>query len=346
MEDIMKSRIIKLSACLMASAMILTGGTVTSLAAQGEQAALGQTTFEVAAVTKTAAAKKTASTVTKKKTTSKYDKMGVAKVSSYVNVRSKASTDSKIVGKLKNKSVATILSKKNGWYKVKSGSVSGYVKAEYLVVGDADLVKSVSYKVATVKTETLRVRKKANSKASIVGLVSQDDKLKVVNAKNSDWVKVKTSDGKGYVSADYVKVSETYHYAEKITTQSVSASSSETAASTGSGGSAVANYGLQFLGRPYVWGGESLTNGSDCSGFIKSVYAHFGVSLPHSSYALRSVGRGVSYSEAQAGDIICYDGHVALYIGGGRIVHASNPTDGVKTSNAAYRQILAVRRVL
>lgn len=328
----------------MASAMILTGGTVTSLAAQGDTAALGQTTFEVAAVTKTTAAKKTASTTAKQKTDSKYDNIGVAKVSTYVNVRSKASTGSKIVGKLKNKSVATVLSKKNGWYKVKSGSVKGYVKADYLVVGDADLVKSVSYQVATVKTETLRVRKKATSKSSIVGLVSQDDTLKVVNAKNSDWVKVKTSDGNGYVSADYVKLKDTYRYAKKVTTQSSTAAKTA-ATSVSDSGSAVASYGLQFLGRPYVWGGESLTNGSDCSGFIKSVYAHFGVSLPHSSYALRGVGKSVNYSEAQAGDIICYDGHVALYIGGGQIVHASNPNDGVKVSNATYRQILAVRRI-
>ena len=112
-------------------------------------------------------------------------------------------------------------------------------------------------------------------------------------------------------------------------------------------GQAVVDYAVQFVGNPYVWGGTSLTNGADCSGFIMSVYAHFGYSLSHSSAAMRSVGRGVSYAEAQPGDIICYDGHVAIYMGGGQIVHASNAKDGIKiSSNAAYRTILAVRRLV
>jgi cell wall-associated NlpC family hydrolase len=106
------------------------------------------------------------------------------------------------------------------------------------------------------------------------------------------------------------------------------------------------NYALQFVGNPYKYGGSSLTSGADCSGFIMAVYKKFGVSLPHSSSALRSVGRGVSYSEAKPGDIICYSGHVALYMGGGKIVHASNPKDGIKISyNAQYKTILAVRRI-
>ena len=112
-------------------------------------------------------------------------------------------------------------------------------------------------------------------------------------------------------------------------------------------GQAVADYACQFVGNPYVWGGTSLTNGADCSGFIMSVYANFGVSLPHSSAAMRSCGTEVSYSEAMPGDIICYSGHVAIYLGGGSIVHASNEKDGIKISgNAAYRTILSVRRVI
>lgn len=112
-------------------------------------------------------------------------------------------------------------------------------------------------------------------------------------------------------------------------------------------GQSVVNYACQFVGNPYVWGGTSLTNGADCSGFIVSIYAKFGVSLPHSSGAMAGCGRGVSYSEAMPGDIICYAGHVAIYMGGGQIVHASNAKDGIKISgNAAYRPIVAVRRVL
>lgn len=146
--------------------------------------------------------------------------------------------------------------------------------------------------------------------------------------------------------------------------KSSSTSGSNTAASSGSStssknntsgssvsynptGQSVVNYACQFVGNPYVWGGTSLTNGADCSGFIMSVYAKFGVSLPHSSGAMAGCGRGVSYSEAMPGDIICYAGHVAIYMGGGQIVHASNAKDGIKISgNAAYRPIVAVRRVL
>lgn len=128
--------------------------------------------------------------------------------------------------------------------------------------------------------------------------------------------------------------------------ESTSSGSTSKPSYSGKGSSVVA-YATQFVGNPYVWGGESLTNGADCSGFIKSVYAHFGVSLPHSSAAMRSCGVGVSYSEAMPGDIICYSGHVAIYMGGGAIVHASNKKDGIKISyNAAYRTILAVRRVI
>ncbi len=111
-------------------------------------------------------------------------------------------------------------------------------------------------------------------------------------------------------------------------------------------GRAIADYGLQFLGNPYVFGGTSLTNGTDCSGFTQSVYRHFGYSLPRSSTAQRSAGREVPYSEAQPGDLICYAGHIAIYIGNGQIVHASTPKTGIKVGTATYRTILSVRRIV
>ncbi len=111
-------------------------------------------------------------------------------------------------------------------------------------------------------------------------------------------------------------------------------------------GKNIAKYGCQFIGNPYVYGGTSLTNGADCSGFIYRIYADFGYSVPRTSTSLRSCGVGVDYADAQPGDIICYDGHVGLYCGGGYIVHASTEKTGIKISNATYRKILAVRRVV
>lgn len=111
-------------------------------------------------------------------------------------------------------------------------------------------------------------------------------------------------------------------------------------------GKRLAKYACQYIGNPYVAGGTSLTNGADCSGFTFRVYSDFGYSIPRTSYEQRSCGTGVDYSNAQPGDLICYDGHVAMYIGGGMIVHASTQRTGIKISNANYRPILAVRRVV
>ena len=111
-------------------------------------------------------------------------------------------------------------------------------------------------------------------------------------------------------------------------------------------GKKIATYACQFIGNPYVLGGTSLTNGTDCSGFTQSVYRNFGYSIPRTSTSQRSCGRAVSYAEAQPGDLICYAGHVGIYIGGGMIVHASSAKTGIKVSYATYRSILAVRRVI
>ena len=135
--------------------------------------------------------------------------------------------------------------------------------------------------------------------------------------------------------------------ANSSNSSSDSSSDSSSASSSSGSGSSVVSYATQFVGNPYVWGGTSLTSGADCSGFVQSVYANFGVSLPRTSYEQQNAGYEVSYADAQPGDLICYGGHVAIYMGNGQIVHASNARDGIKVSdNAAYRTITSVRRLV
>ncbi len=149
-----------------------------------------------------------------------------------------------------------------------------------------------------------------------------------------------------YEYDEYGNVIDTDNTVDNSSSESSSDSSASSSTSSGSG-SSVVSYATQFVGNPYVWGGTSLTSGADCSGFVQSVYANFGVSLPRTSYEQQNAGYEVSYADAQPGDLICYGGHVAIYMGNGQIVHASNSRDGIKVSNnAAYRTITSVRRLV
>jgi len=321
-----------------------------------------------------------------------FSNLVIAKVNDYVNVRSVPSEEGEIVGKLYDKSVGDFIFERDGWYKITSGNVTGYVKGEYCVTGqDAiDLAKEVGTRVATVTTTTLKVRESQGTDAPVLGLVPIDEELSVVEELDG-WVKVDIEEGYGYVSSDYVSLRTDFVRAEskeeeearlereeaakkaakeaaKKAEQKVAkdkaakaanaqggnsqkeqqkAQPSAPAPSGGSGvGSAVVDYAMQFVGNPYVYGGSSLTNGTDCSGFVMRVYENFGVSLPHSSSADRSQGYDVGGLEnAQPGDIVCYSGHVGIYAGNGQIVHASTSKTGIIVSNANYRNVLAVRRI-
>ncbi len=314
-----------------------------------------------------------------------FSNLVIAQVSYYVNVRDIPSEDGEVVGKLYNNSAGEWLDKDGDWYKIKSGNVTGYVKSEFVVSGAAakDLAKKVGERVAVVTTTTLKVREDASLDSAVLGLVPMEDRLTVVE-ETDDWVKVSIEEGDGWVSKEFVTVSTEFPKAEskaeeearlrkeEAARQAAIAAANRAAAAknggkksggsgkksgggggggsysaSGSGaGSSVANYALQFVGNPYVYGGSSLTGGTDCSGFTMSVYRNFGVSLPHSSGAQRSVGYSVGgLANAQAGDIVCYSGHVGIYIGGGQIVHASTAKTGIKVSNAGYRSVLDVRRI-
>lgn len=325
----------------------------------------------------------------------------IADVTDYVNIRSEANEESEILGKLYDKSVGTYIDENGEWIQIESGSVKGYVKAEYVLTGEDAKKRAdeVGARLAEVTTTTLKVREEATTDSDVLGLIPGGDILSVKEEVDG-WIKVSIEEGEGYVSTDYLNVYTENVKAESVeeertrlekeeaerkaaeeaakkalqekeaakkaatkkpTIQSLNttskkqasvaspSSSSEQQASTGNAslGQQIASYGLQFVGNPYVYGGTSLTDGTDCSGFVKSVYAHFGISMPRTSGEQGSTGRNVgSIGNAQPGDIVWYSGHIAIYIGNGNVVHASNEKEGIKVSNASYRTILGVRRIV
>ena len=337
----------------------------------------------------------------------------IAQVDNYLNIRSKASEDSKVVGKLYSNGVGTIIKEKDGWYKIESGSVTGYVKADYVLAGEEAQKKAdeVGDRLAIVTTTTLKVREKAKKDATVLTLVGEGEVLSV-KKESENWVKIKTDDYSGYVSAEYVDLyteneqaesieeerarlereeeakrleeearrqellaqqqatsnRSTTHTSSNSTSNGTSSSSSNSSSSSSSSsvgsssqssgstststgnkslGQQIANYAVQFKGNPYVYGGTSLTNGADCSGFVMSVFRNFGISLPRTSGAQATVGRRVaSISQAQPGDLIAYSGHIGIYIGNGKLIHASSPKTGIIISDVNYRPIKSIRRIV
>lgn len=264
-----------------------------------------------------------------------YKNLGIAKVEGSLNIRKKAGKDSKVVGKMTNHDACEILGTKGEWTKISSGKVKGYVKSEYLITGDKarEIAKKEIVTVATVNTTTLRVREKTSMDSAILSLVGKGEDLVVEKIKDN-WYKVEVDDQKGYVSSEYVELSEKLPTAETVTELKSGDGVSDVRVS-------LVQYALQFVGNRYVWGGTSLTNGIDCSGFTMQIYARYGISLPHHAASQPGYGTRISASEARPGDLFFYGGrggigHVGIYIGNGQIVHASNERTGITISSAYY----------
>lgn len=275
-----------------------------------------------------------------------YTNLGMSVISSgNLNIRQEASTDSEVVGILTNHNACELLEDAGDWYKVTSGKVTGYVNKQYLVTGDeAESIAEQEIKtVATVNTETLNVRAEKSTEAAVLSQVGNSEAF-TVNYVADGWVEISVDDSVGYISQDYVTLAQALPTAKTIEQVKYGDGVSDVRTS-------VVSYALQFVGNRYVWGGTSLENGVDCSGFTMRILGKYGISLPHSSKAQPSYGTKISASEAKPGDLFFYGSgrsisHVAIYIGNGQIVHASNKRDGIKVSNAYYRNPICVARYL
>lgn len=275
-----------------------------------------------------------------------YTNLGIAHVDNHLNIREEPSESGKLVGKLSKNAACEILSIEDGWAHIKSGKVEGYCSTDYLYTGQQaiDKAKEVASLIAVVDTETLKVREEPNTECAVITLIPQDEELEVVEVMENGWIKFLLDDEEAYVSGDFVKVEERLEKAATLTELLYGQGVSDVRVD-------LVQYAKQFIGNPYVWGGTSLTNGADCSGFTMSIFKKYGISLPHHAASQAQMGTKVTLAEAQPGDLVFYAkngsiNHVAIYIGGGQVVHASSPKTGIKISSVNYRTPAAVRRYL
>lgn len=274
-----------------------------------------------------------------------YENLGIANVSDWLNVRKEPGESGEIIGKMPSYAGADVLGEENGWYQIKSGKVTGYVSGDYLLTGaDARaLADEKAADMAVCNSGGLRVREEPSLEAPVITLVAEGEELEVVSVEG-DWVQIMLDDEKAYVFGEYVDIAKKLEKAVSVVELKYGQGVSDVRVD-------LVNYAKQFLGNPYVWGGTSLTNGADCSGFVLSVFKKYGVSLPHHSGSQAKMGTQISLSEAKPGDLVFYAkngtvNHVAIYIGNGQVIHASSPRTGIKISNATYRTPYCVRRVL
>ena len=285
------------------------------------------------------------------KVSKQFQKLAISIAKDFVYVRKSASTGCKAIGKLHRGSAGTILGKKGAWVKISSGSLKGYVKKEYIATGaDAEkLAEKYGTKYAVLKkgTSVLNVREEKNTSSDIVTQLPEGKRY-TVKSENADWCKVKVQGKSGYVAKEYVHTKYSFKEAKSLkkkTKETVRSYASENKAES------LISYAKQFIGNKYVWGGTSLTNGTDCSGFTLRVFQKFGYSLPRTSAEQAGCGSSVKLSELKPGDLVFYKRggrvhHVAIYIGGGQIVHAAGAKWGIITSNMNYSRVSHARRIL
>ncbi len=274
-----------------------------------------------------------------------YTNLGIANVDNNLNIRAIPGEDGKLVGKLPKDAACEVIDSDGTWAHIKSGKVEGYVSCEYLLTGIQAKYRAEELvtTIATVTTDSLKVRAEANTDSEVITMVPNGEQLEVA-ASEGDWVRVYLDDEEVFVSADYVQVDARLNTAITMTELLYGQGVSDVRVD-------LCQYAKEFLGNPYVWGGTSLTKGADCSGFVLSIYKKYGISLPHSSRAQANCGTKITLAEAQPGDLIFYGkgktiNHVAIYIGGGQVIHASSPKTGIRISNATYRTPLTVVRIL
>ena len=289
-----------------------------------------------------------------------YDNLVISKVNNYLNVRAEPKSDGKIIGKMTSKAAGEILETLDGWYKIQSGPIVGYISSDPQYTATGQEAKDIAMETATlkaiIKTDVLNVRTEPNTDSKIWTQIVKDERYQVVSQLDG-WVEidldsVDEEDGstvdKAYISTrdNNVEVRYALNEAIKFSPAEIAASNAASRRSK------VVNYALQFVGNPYVWGGTSLTKGVDCSGFTMKVMQQFGVSLPHYSGAQAKMGKKVTSANMKPGDLIFYAGsggtinHVAMYIGNGQVVHAASRKSGIKISTWNYRTPVAIRNVL
>lgn len=274
-----------------------------------------------------------------------YTNLGIANVDNNLNIRKEPDTSAKLVGKLPKNAACEILDEENGWAHIISGEVEGYVSSEYLLTGmeAVSIARELVQNKAKVTCDSLKVREEASLEAEVIMMVAEGERLDVIEELDG-WVKIDLDGQEVYVSSEYVEISEELDTALTITEVLYGEGVSDVRVE-------LCEFAKQFVGNPYVWGGTSLTKGADCSGFVLSVFAEFGVELPHYSVSQSQKGTEIDVDEVLPGDLIFYSNgsrinHVAIYIGNGQVIHASSPKTGIKISNYNYRTPVKATRIL